>query len=216
MHRLLFLLSLPPLLLAVILRKINADRILKETSTSQLSRNAAQLAEDMLDAAKEHNAKVQVARPSWIGNLPTGKNRLTLTPVVAAEKNGSALGYAALHVGLLLLDKHNPSTLAKLRWATRFGHVFPIFTTIVAIFAIAVAKLPPLMGIGVIAASLALATLAQILSVIAKLQAAELATVLLEKSRLIPRLSDEEAVTAATRAWAWHAVLPGIISRLVK
>jgi len=69
--------------------------------------------------------------------------------------------------------------------------------------------------VSIVMASLGLAACAQILTVTTNIKAAGLASVVLEKKRIYPRLSDEESVVAATRAWAWHSIVPGLISRLM-
>ena len=214
MHRLLLILSLFPLLAALVLRKLYADRVLRETRKTQLSIPAGELARKMLDALGHESTEVKSTKRAWAGAAVTGKNWLCLPTGVAEGTCASDHGRAALRVGLYLVSLRNPAAIARRRWALRFGHVFPVFTTIVVVFAMFV-RLPPVWGLSVILASFALAACAQTLTVVAELQAAAMANVLLEKKRILPRLSDEEAVSAATRAWAWHATVPGLLSRLM-
>lgn len=215
MHRLLLLLSLIPLLVALVLRKLNADRVLRLARKTQLQMRGEDLARKMLDSMGHRDVEIKTTKRSWAGAAVTGDDWLSL-PAKAAEGNSACdHGQVALRVGLYLTSLRNPSAIARRRWALRFGHVFPIFTTIVCVFGLVVAKLPALWALSIVMGSLGLAACAQIFTVTAELQSAGMATVVLEKKRTLPRLSDEEAVVAATRAWAWHGIIPGLLSRLM-
>lgn len=215
MHRLLLFVSLLPLLAALILRKLNADRVLRVARGRQLHLKPADLARRMLDSAGHQEVDVRTVRRVWAGGATTGGDWISLPAASAAGDSAADHGVAALRVGLYLLSRRNPVALARRRWATRFGHVFPIFTAIVVVFAVAVAKLPMFWGLSIVVGSLGLAACAQILTLTTELQSAALACLLLEKKRTLPRLSDEEAVVAATRAWAWHSIVPGLLSRFM-
>ena len=214
MHRLLLIFSLFPLLAALILRKINADRHLHEMRKIRLSMRADELVRKMLDSMARQDVEIKVTKRPWAGASVTGGGWLKLPASVAGGTRAADHGRAALYAGLYLLSQREPGLIARRRWAMRFGHVFPIFTTLVVFFALFV-RMPPVMGLSIILASLALATCAQFLTVIADLRAASMAAVLLEKKRILPRLSEEEAVITAARAWAWHAIVPGLLSRLM-
>lgn len=214
MHRLLLILSLLPLLAALILRKINADRVLRLARETQLRTTANDLARKMLDCMGHESVELKTRKRAWVGADVIGDGWLSLPTATAESTRASAHGQAALRVGLYLVSLRNPAAIARRRWALRFGHVFPIFTTLVVVFALMV-KLPALWALSIVVGSFGLAACAQILTVVAELQAAAMACVLLEKKRTLPRLSDEEAVVAATRAWAWYAIVPGLLSRLM-
>ncbi|MCP5538227.1 MAG: zinc metallopeptidase [Akkermansiaceae bacterium] len=215
MHRLLILLSLLPLLAALILRKLNADRVLTVSRKTRLNSKGETLARKMLDSMGHQQVEIKTTKRAWAGAAVTGEHWLSLPANPAAGSSAADHGLVALRVGLYLTSLRDPKALGRRRWALRFGHVFPIFTVIVCVFGLAVAKLPPLWALGVVMGSLGLAACAQALTLTTELQAATLATVVLEKKRTLPRLSDEEAVVAATRAWAWHGIVPGLLSRLM-
>ncbi len=214
MHRLLLILSLLPLLAALVLRKLNADRILRSARETELRTTANDLARKMLDCMGHESVELKTTKRSWVGADVIGDGWLSLPTATAESTRASAHGQAALRVGLYLVSLRNPAAIARRRWALRFGHVFPIFTTLVVVFALMV-KLPALWALSIVVGSFGLAACAQVLTVVAELQAAAIACVLLEKKRTLPRLSDEEAVVAATRAWAWYAIVPGLLSRLM-
>ena len=216
MHRLVLFFSLLVLLAALVLRKVFADRALRVARGKKLGISAHELSRSMLDSVKHDDVKIEVttrATRVWAGTDIIGKRWLRLPTEVAQGKSAYAHGQAAMRVGLYLLSLQNPKALGRRRWALRFGHVFPIFTCMVVALAVFV-RMPVGWALAVGLSSLAIASCAQILTVNVERQAAELACVVLEKKRILPRLSDEEAVVAATRAWSWFGVLPGILSRL--
>lgn len=214
MRRLLLILSLLPLLAAVILRKLNGDRVLYSLKDTRLTITAGDLARKMLDSVSQKAVEIKTPARRWAASADLGSKWLVLPRGTALGVSARSHGQASLQVGLYLLSLRDPKAISRRRWALRFGHVFPVFTTIVVIFALVVARLAGLWGLGIIMASCGLAACAQLLTLAAERKAADLACVVLEKKRILPRLSDEESVTAATRAWAWRSVLPGILSRL--
>lgn len=205
------------LLAALVLRKFNADRVLEKSRQKMLTITALDLVRGMIDSLGYDDVKLEVttrATRSWAGTDVIGKNWIRLPKETAESRSAYAHGQATLRFGLYLLARRDAKAVDRRRWALRFGHVFPIFTCIVAIFAVLVAKIPLGWILAIILSSLALASCAQIFSVKAERQAAELACLVLEKKRVLPRLSEEEDVIAATRAWSWWRVLPGILARL--
>ena len=215
MHRILLLFSLLTLLAAVIVRKLNGDRVLYGLREIKLNMTAEDLAYKMLSSMSENDVEVKTPTRLLVATSDLGPQWLTLPIATASGVSANSHGLAALKVGLYLLSLRNPKLIARRRWAVRFGHVFPIFTTMVVIFALIVTRFGGLWGFAVILASCGLAACAQLLSLTAERQAAELAIVVLEKKRILPRLSDEEAVVSATRAHAWRSVIPGVLARLV-
>lgn len=215
MHRLLLLISLLPLLAALILRKLYADRILKESRIIDLGRDGSSLARSMLDSMGQESTELRLSKGEWAGAAATGDGWLSLPSQTALGTHVADHGQVALRVGLYFLSLKDPAAVARRRWALRFGHVFPIFTVVVCVFALLVGKLPVLWLLSIVMASLGLAAGAQLLTLTTNLQASAIAAVILEKKRIFPRSSDEENVVAAARAWAWHAIVPGLVSRLL-
>lgn len=214
MHRLLLLFSLLTLLAALILRKLNADRALRVARDTRLQIKAHELARKMLDSMGHKDTELKTTKRTWAAASVVGDGWLSLPADTAEGYSAHAHGQAALRVGLYLLSLRNPVAIGRRRWALRFGHAFPIFTTIVVVFALLM-RMPPVWGLSIVMASLGLAACAQVLTIAAELQAAAMACVILEKKRILPRLTEEEAVVAATRAWAWFPIVPGLLSRLM-
>ena len=215
MHRLIIILSILPILAALFCRKFFADRVFYSLKQETLRISAYQLARGMLDSMDQEQIDIKKKKLSWAGLQSFTKDTITLSPDIADNPSANAHGKAALEVGLFLLSQRSPAITARRQWAVRFGQVFPIFTIVVAIFAVVVAKLNPGWILTVVVASLAAASCAQILTLMANKQAADLASVILNKKRLFPRLHDEETVITATKAWAWRGIVPGILSRFM-
>lgn len=219
MHRLILLLSIIPLLAAIILRRLNADRILRRDGQLPLSKPAGDTARKMLDAMGHQQTKLRQRKSPWsVPGRSAPSSHVELPDFARGKSNPATVeshALAALRVGIFLLAQREPALAAKRTWALRFGHVFPVFTAIVLVFAILVGKLPVLLALSILAASLGLATCAQTLALACELRAANLATAVLEKKRILPRLADEERVTTATRAQAWRAIVPGLLARLM-
>lgn len=215
MHRLLILISILPIITIVICRKFFSDRLLRQSEETQLQHNAQELARKMLVSVQQDVIQIQTKKSAWVGSRKLSKKTLSLPPDIANDSSARAHGKSALEVGLTLLLIRNPKVIARRQWALRFGQVFPVFTAIVAIFALLVAKLKVGWLLAVIAASLGSASCAQILTLIANLQAASLATTILDRKHIYPHSHDEKAVITATKAWAWHGIIPGIFSKLM-
>jgi len=218
MYKILLLLSLIILFVSITLRRFYADRSLLQSRRKKLSHDASHTARKMLDSI--HHESVKIKLPNQLhhalsGSDVIGKKHLSLPRDIAQQKSVNAHGLASLRVGLYLLSLNDPKAINQRRWAIRFGHAFPIFTTLVVVFAVFATKLYILWAISIIITSLAAATMAQLLTLKVERQASDLACILLEKKRIFPRADDESAVVLATRAWAWHGLLPGILARFI-
>lgn len=217
MRRLLILFSLAVVLFALVLRKVNADRVLRQSRRVKLSGTAQELARKMLDSLDYSDVKIEVTSREtapWAGMDCKAGEWLRMPSHLANAHSASSHGRAALLIGLFVLAQRDGKVISARMWALRFGHVFPIFTLIVLVFAVLMAKLFLGWALAVLLGVMALATLVQCLTLRAERQAAELAAVVLEKKRIIARQEDEDAVMAALRGWSWAGVLPGILARI--
>lgn len=218
MHRIILLVSIIPLLAAIILRKLNGDRILRRDGQTLLTKPAEDTARRMLDSMGHEKIELQQSKSPWAVLGTPSKKAIELPDYTKGKLHPGTVeshAHAALSVGVFLLSQREPTLTGKREWALRFGHVFPVFTVIVMVFAIAVGKLPVMLCLSIIVGSLGLAACAQALTLACELRAATLAAVVLEKKRIFPRLSEEELVTTAIRAQAWRSIVPGLLSRLM-
>jgi hypothetical protein len=218
MHRIILLLSIIPLLAAIILRRMNGDRILRRDGQNLLTKPAESTARKMLDAMGHEKIELRQRKSPWSVLGSSSDKEIELPDFTKGKSHPGTVeshALAALRVGIFLLGQREPSLTAKREWALRFGHVFPIFTVICVIFALAVGKLPVIWGLSIVIGSLGIAACAQALALACELRAATLTAVVLEKKRIFPRLSEEELVTTAVRAQAWRAIVPGLLARLM-
>ncbi len=218
MHRVILLLSIIPLLVAIILRRFNGDRILRRDGQELLTKPAEDTARRMLDAMGHENIELLQSKSPWAVLGSSSDKAVELPDYTKGKRHPGTVeshAHAALRVGVFLLSQREPTLTGKREWALRFGHVFPVFTVICVIFALAVGKLPALWGLSIIVGSLGLAACAQALTLACELRAATLASVVLEKKRIFPRLSEEELLVPAIRAQAWRAIVPGLLARLM-
>jgi len=79
MHRLLLFLSLLPLLAALILRKLHADRILKGSRVVALSGDGSALAQRMLSSMGQEHTELRIKKREWAGAADSGDGWLSLT-----------------------------------------------------------------------------------------------------------------------------------------
>jgi Zn-dependent membrane protease YugP len=97
-------------------------------------------------------------------------------------------------------------------WAVKFGSAMPAFTTIVMFFAIAVRAITPGMAIGIVAASLGLATIFLWLTLPVERAAASAVSEMLEETPLVLRKSEGEKLANLVRASVWRKIVPGAVA----
>ena len=140
MTKLILLISLLPIILSVVVRKFFCDRGVRSAGNAETSRTGRELAELLLSKAgisgevevvEKRRTEVKVGEPV----------KLVLTKRLAGAKNVVALGEVALLCGHALVATSNPDLLKWRQWAVKFSFAFPIFTLVVLIFAVVVAKI---------------------------------------------------------------------------
>ena len=83
-----------------------------------------------VEVVEKRRAEVKVGKPV----------KLVLSRRLVGAKNVLALGEVALLCGHALVATSNPDLLKWRQWAVKFSFAFPIFTLVVLIFAVVVAK----------------------------------------------------------------------------
>ena len=140
----------------------------------------------MLHKLELDHIEIKSTKRIWIGNAQVGDDWINLPADISVMSNAYAHGQATLHLGLLLLLQRDPVVIKRRNWAVRFGYVFPIFVVIILVFACAVAKLQILWAITALMLALSIASCTQLLTLMANLQAVDLASVVLEKKTPLP------------------------------
>ncbi|GAA4585637.1 hypothetical protein GCM10023107_01310 [Actinoplanes octamycinicus] len=97
----------------------------------------------------------------------------------------------------------------------KLGHTAPHFIILIISFSCLLGKLPLIIGICLLAFSLGLSTVMLWLSMSVEKEAAHLMVSRIEKSRPLPRLTEEEALVSSVQAVPWARLIPGTFLKLV-
>ncbi|MAT46682.1 MAG: hypothetical protein CMO35_04530 [Verrucomicrobiaceae bacterium] len=214
MARLILLISLLPIILSVVVRKFFCDRGIRSAGDAETSRTGRELAELLLSKSGISNKVVMEEKRR--ADVKVGKQvKLILTKRLEEAKNVLALGEVALLCGHALVATSNPDLLKWRQWAVKFSLAFPIFTVVVLVFAVVVAKVPPGWGLAVAAAALGAGSLMSLVSLQVEVQAARMMAAIIDESRIFPRLRESEAVALACKALAYRQAVPGAIEILM-
>ncbi len=213
MARLVLLISLIPTVFAIVVRKFFCDRGLRVAGDGETSRTGRELAERLLArAGLAEKVEILEKRRAEVKVEPA---RLILTKRLAEAKNVIALGEVALLCGHALVAVKNPELLKWRQWAVKFSWAFPVFTLVVLVFAVVVAKLPVVWGIAAAIGALGLGSGISLASVQIESQAAKMMASIVDESRIFPRLRESESVALACKALAFRQVVPGAIEWLM-
>lgn len=213
MPRLILLISLVPTILAIVVRKFFCDRGVRNAGDAETSRTGRELAEFLLERAGiAKKVELEIKRRAEVKAEPP---KLILTKHLAEARNVIALGEVALLCGHALVATKNPDLLKWRQWAVKFSWAFPVFTLVVLVFAVVVAKVPPMWGIAGTAGALGLGSAMSLASVQIESQAANMMATLIDDTRIFPRLRESEAVVLACKSLAFRQAVPGAIEWLM-
>lgn len=149
------------------------------------------------------------------GQLDCGKKRLTLPASYEDSKDAQHHARASIDLGLLLLREQHPAPVDWRLKMVKLGNLLPLFTIMVVIFSCLLGKLLPTIGVAAITFSLGLSSVLLWLSIAVEKEAAHLMVDRVEKLRIIPRLSEEEALVTSIRAVPWARLIPGALLKLI-
>lgn len=108
----------------------------------------------------------------------------------------------------------DPKAAESRQGTKRFGMAVPPLSAIVAIFAVAVAKIPLAAALAIFLVAIAISCALSISSLPAELAAITRTAKRLRESRAFPRRDDEDAVIRCANARAWNETLPPMLSSL--
>jgi hypothetical protein len=207
--KILLLVSLLPTVIAVLVRKWLSDRTLSGCAGQITNRSGREVAEALLKASgKAGQLTIDEKKKPSVGVEPA---QLHLSFELAEAKDVVSLGHVAALTGQALMAVEQPELVKWRQWVLRFGWAFPVFTFVVVLFAVVVAKVAMVWGIVIILGALGLASTLLLASVMIEVEGAKLAEGLLDRSRVLPRSDDEEAVARCCRAHAFRGVVPGAV-----
>ncbi|MFP6865053.1 MAG: zinc metallopeptidase, partial [Roseibacillus sp.] len=179
MAKLILLISLVPTILAIVVRKFFCDRGLRSAGDAETSRTGRELATMLLEkAGLSEKVEVLVKRRPEVKVEPA---KLILSKHLEEAKNVIALGEVALLCGHALVAVKNPELLKWRQWAVKFSWAFPVFTLVILVFAIVVARMPPGWGISVAAAALGLGSGMSLASLQIEIQGARMMATIVDE-----------------------------------
>jgi hypothetical protein len=100
-----------------------------------------------------------------------------------------------------------------IRWRIKYvklGYILPPLSFVACVLGAVVGRIPVMWSIILIGLVLAGCICFLWFSRAVEKEAASQITILLEKTRVLPRLSEEEDLIEAVHAWTWVSILPGI------
>ncbi|MDA1007322.1 MAG: zinc metallopeptidase [Verrucomicrobia bacterium] len=209
MWKILLLVSLLPTVVAVLARKWLCDRVVRPYEGHMTSRSGRELAEGLLKAAGR-GASISVAEKRKAG-VVVDPPQLVLSSALAEARDVVSLGKGAALTGQALVAADQPQLMRWRQWVLRFSWAFPVFTAVVLVFAVVVAKLAASWAIVILLGALGLASALSLASVMIEVEGAKLVLDLMERSRVLPRRDEEEEVGLCCRAMAYRQVVPGAV-----
>lgn len=212
MARLILLVSLIPVVISIVIRKFFCDRGVRTAGDAETSRTGRELAALLLEKAGIAD-KVELSEKRK-AEVKTEPARLILSKHLAEARNVLALGEVALLCGHAVVAVRNPELLKWRQWAVKFSWAFPVFTVVVVVFAVVVAKLWG-WALAIVMAALGLGSVMTLASLQIEIQAAQLMAALIDESRVFPRLRESEKVALACKALAYRQAVPGALEWLM-
>jgi hypothetical protein len=183
MWRILFLISVLPIVAAIVARWYFGLRVL----------------------AAEGKRPCTVDPIRW--KVYLGETPIVETTEAPAAEFGKLLRLSALADW----QAREPKRAASRESARKFGLAVPPLALIIAIFALLLAKIPFMGAVAILFTSTALSAIFGLLTLGTELQAIALTTRKLRESRAFVRRDDEDATAAAAVAHAWAESIPPIL-----
>jgi len=206
MRRLVIIISLIPILASWFVAKAMGSRRLGGHGSQRTS--AGELLEKL---TKGTNIKVRVKRKFWGGEVIASPGECLLDQATATSHLTTAHGKALLYFGLALLaDVHEDSVKWRMK-ARKLSFVIPPFALMIVGAAAIAGRMSPILLIAAFFSTFALTCLMLLMSLSVEKQAARRAIAVLEDSRAIARIRDEEAISEACLGWAHLHALPHIL-----
>ena len=206
MARILIMLSVVPILGAFLLGHFFGVQTLRKPS------HVSKTLEELLTFLESKGIKpnVKFKRLAWSGKVLAGDGTVYLPTKWKNTNSDTLIAQALLRIGFQRLLKDYPDIV---RWRLKvvaFGYILPPFLIVIAVFALVVGRFPSIWVIAIVAVAIATQCVLLWTSRTIEKEAARYATVLIEKTRMLARLSEEEALLEKIKAWTWAHYMPGI------
>lgn len=159
--------------------------------------------------------KILYRKTFWWGSSKLTAKELQLPSHYQNSRNVDQHARALIRLSMLLSAENHPQAIQWRMNMVKLGYVIPLFAAVAAIFCTLVGKMPILISLSIISASLGGCTVMLWLSLAVEKQAAEQMADTIEKLRLLPRLREEEALIETMSALPWVTLIPGTLLKIV-
>lgn len=133
------------------------------------------------------------------------------TGVRRSEETANLAGMRMWRFAMRDWRSRDPAAYASRQKSKRIASIVPPLTVVIATFAMVVGKLPPVGGIALVAASVAISSVLTILTLGPELRACADVATRLRKARMLPVRDDEDAVIGCLLAHAWRQTPPAVL-----
>lgn len=211
MWRFAILISIAPFVVGGIMANIFGLRILNRKS--YLSLTVDQILQKILTNINRQDIKLEYTKKTlWDIKVSTPLN---LPASFKDSKKASHAASALNHLGMYLLSEKHQATVQWRLKAIKAGYLLPIFVLLITVFSSIVGKLPAMISIAVVSASLGFCTASLWFSLGVAKEAAHQMASRVEKMRILARLSEEEELVSAIKACPWASLIPGALFKLI-
>lgn len=211
MWRFAILITIAPFIVGGIFANIFGLRVLNRSA--QLSLTTDEILSKLLRSLDRQDIKVEYSKKAfWDAHM---HKSLELPNVYKGSKKASHVANALNHLGVLLLNERHPAPVQWRMKAIKTGYVLPVFVLLITVFSSVVGKLPAMISIAAITASLGACTISLWLSMGVAKEAAHQMASRVEKMRILARLSEEEELVSAIKAGPWASLIPGALFKLI-
>ena len=213
MKTLLILLCAVPIALALIAANLFGFRRLYKAG--DLSVNLETILKML--AAKYGKLNYEFKKRTWIG-IPLSRDGVALIDEKYRQSVSSReIAQQLIKLGLSGLWKEHEKLI---RWRTKYiklGYILPPLTLVGCVLGTVVGRVPAMWTIIIVGIVLAGCIMSLWFSRAVEKEAASQMASLIERTRVLHRVSEEEDLIDCIRAWTWVSLLPGIaISFLMK
>jgi len=205
--KLLFILFVIPLVLACLLSQIAGFSVLRRKKSL---RTTAIISLEKFRALSDKVPELKlIKRHLWLQNV--NQSHILIKEDKANSDEAADHAYIWYQLGLSLLSQEHPASIAWRDKVIKTGYLLPPFVMIIVGMGVLVARIPPFLGIVALLGCLSLCTIMLWFNLTVELEAAKRAIHVIEKQRIYTSLAEEEAVVAATRAWGYSQLIPGVM-----
>ena len=209
MRRLLIFFSALPVIASLLLAHLMGWRVLNKRV--ELSLSLGQILDQLKSSGINYTVKKRVWQPLSLAK--TGQAYITEKHL--GSKDSQVVSAELLKVGLGEINKTHPAMVIWRFKVLKAGYFLPPFILLGGTLAMAVRRLPAGWFIAIFALVTAGCCIMLWLSRGVEKEAATAVSNILERRRVLSRLSEEEALVSSIHAWTWISILPGVLVSLM-